>query len=59
MTKRKYPPNCSDDFKRQIDNLSDHAAYAYGFSDEKPGPFYWIVLAVMALVSLTKLFGVW
>ena len=48
-TKRKYPEGASESFKRQIDRLFEGAAYAYGFSDEKPGLSYWIVIAAMVL----------
>ena len=49
-TKRIYPEGCSEAFKRRIDSPSDHSAYAYGFSDEKPGWGYWArILAVLAI----------
>ena len=56
MTSRNYPPNSTPAQRREIDNLSDHAAYAYGFSDEKPG---WRYFARLALVIGFLTFIAW
>ena len=47
MAKRIYPANATETQRREIDRLSDLSAYAYGFSDEKPGVVYWIIVAAM------------
>jgi hypothetical protein len=58
-SKRIYPKDCTPEFKRQIDNLSDYSAYAFGFSDEKPGWTHWLILGVMSLGVLGKLLMWW
>jgi len=59
MADRKYPKDATPDQRRQIDNLSELSAYAFGFSDKKPGWTYWAIQAVIVLVALSKLFEFW
>lgn len=34
---------------------SQYARYAYGYSDEKPGKSFWVILAVMALFCISQI----
>jgi hypothetical protein len=38
---------------------SDLARYAYGYSDRKPGPAFWVIHAVMTVVALGAILGAW
>lgn len=58
MTKRFYPAGATEAQKRDIDNLSELSAYAYGFSDEKPGPAFWIIiLCMVGFIAWTVIHG--
>lgn len=57
-TSRKIDPSMPPKLQRQIRALSDGATYAYGFSDEKPGKFYWIVQVIVLLGALASIFWV-
>ena len=57
-TKRIYPEGASEAERRRIDGLSDYSAYAFGFSDEKPGLAYWIILATMVIGAVLMLCSV-
>lgn len=35
---------------------SDWARYAYGYSDKKPGPFFWLILGIMTGLAIRKAF---
>lgn len=52
---RPYPPK----LQRQINGLSDGAAYAYGFSDQKPGWTYWLVQIIVIIGAITAVLGLW
>lgn len=49
---RRYPAQATEKQRREIDNMSELSAYAYGFSDKKPGLTYWIILAIMIAGSV-------
>ena len=51
---RIYPKDATEKQKREIDNLSDLSAYAYGFSNQRPRATYWIIQAGMVLFCLAS-----
>ena len=53
---RRYPENATERQRRKIDNLSELSAYAYGFSDDKPGVAYWLIIVGMTAFAAWRIF---